>query len=172
VSASALKGRRIPAQGATLGMRGPPVRRSEGTPQRVGLGRRPLFKNMRRSFRTPGDAVTVPRALPWAGMRCPVGTPGADPVLPITATPAPASSSHVRSFRVPVPDFAKALGGFFPLVARQWPTSIALDKRIKYYSVRLCSVPRGQGAASLPQSAATSPTTEEKPDRPSCQNSI
>jgi len=109
VSASALKGRRIPAQGATLGSRGHPIRRSEGTPQRVGLGRRPLFTNMRRSFRTPGDALTVPRALPWAGMRCPVGTPGADPVLPITATPAPTSSSHVRLFRERVPDFAKAL---------------------------------------------------------------
>jgi hypothetical protein len=74
------------------------------------LGRRPLFKNMRRSFRTPGDVVTVPRALPWAGKRCLFGTPGADPVLPITATPSPTSSSLVRSFRVPVPDFAKALG--------------------------------------------------------------
>ena len=38
-----------------------------GTPQRVGLGRRPLFKNMRRSFRTPGDAVdgTQGVALGW-----------------------------------------------------------------------------------------------------------
>ena len=66
-SASALKGRRIPAQGATLGIRGPPVRRSEGTPQRAGLGRRPLITNMRRSFRTPGDAVdgTQGVALGW-----------------------------------------------------------------------------------------------------------
>ncbi len=29
---------------------------------------------MRRSYRTPGSGGVVPRALLWAGMRCPVGT--------------------------------------------------------------------------------------------------
>ena len=38
-----------------------------GTPQRVGLGRRPRFTNRRRSFRTPGDTVdgTQGVALGW-----------------------------------------------------------------------------------------------------------
>ena len=75
MSASALKGRRTPTQGATLGIR-PWVSEetdqvfcqgTAGTPQRVGLGRRPLFKNMRRSFRTLGNVVdgTQGVALGW-----------------------------------------------------------------------------------------------------------
>lgn len=51
----------------------------------------------------------VPKASPWAARRCPAGTPADDPVLPITGTPAPTSGSHHRSYRLPVPDFAKAL---------------------------------------------------------------
>ena len=31
---------------------------------------------MRRSYRTPGLGGVVPRALLWAGIRCPVGTQG------------------------------------------------------------------------------------------------
>ena len=31
-------------------------------------------KGMRRSYRTPGSGGVVPRALLWAGIRCPVGT--------------------------------------------------------------------------------------------------
>ena len=54
--------------------------------------------------------LTLPRALPWAGMRCPVGTPGADPILPITVTPATTSRSRLRPFRAPVPYFTKDLG--------------------------------------------------------------
>ena len=63
-----------------------------------------LRETLRRSFRTPAerrqnagrtleDARTLPRASPWAGMRCPVGTPGADPAFPIAGTPAPTTES-------------------------------------------------------------------------------
>jgi len=41
-----------------------------------------------------GIPLMLPRALPWAGMRCPVGTPEADPLLPITGTTAPTAWSH------------------------------------------------------------------------------
>ena len=47
-----------------------------------------------------GMPLTVPRALPWSAMRCPVGTPQADPLLTITGTPAPTSWSFNRSCRV------------------------------------------------------------------------
>jgi hypothetical protein len=111
VSVSALKGRRIPAQGATLGMRGPPIRRSEGTPQRVGLGRRPRIPNMRRSFRTPVDAVdgTQGVALGWyAVSRWDTRSRSCSPDHRHSSA---TSSNQVRSFRAPVSDFAKALWG-------------------------------------------------------------
>ena len=127
VSAPALKGRRIPAQGGTLGMRGDMIRRSAKVQQERRNGWDWADALDSRICGVPserrGMPWTAPRALPWAGMRCPVGTPGADPVLPITATPAPTSSSPVRSFRVPVPDFAKALQGRSP--SRSWHSFIA-----------------------------------------------
>ena len=75
----ALNGHRIPAQGANPG--DPPGKRntrSEGTPHSLrvsdidhGLSYAVFLQN------TPILSDGIPRAMPWAGMRCPVGANGA-----------------------------------------------------------------------------------------------
>ncbi len=87
MSASAPKG---PVQGATVDIRGEPLRRSAKVEQE------------RR-----GMTLTAPWALPWAGTRCPIGTQRYDPVLPITNTPAPTSWIHNRPLRTAIPGFQK-----------------------------------------------------------------
>ena len=73
---SALKGPRIPAQGHALGLaKSPPGPRSEGTPhisQRAAdAGLIHLTAAFLQNARI--GCQTNPRALPWAGMPCPVG---------------------------------------------------------------------------------------------------
>ena len=67
----------IPARGATPETDGTKTTRSEGTPYRGWSVARSPFGEMRRSFGTHlYIRRPLPRALLWAGMRCPVGTWG------------------------------------------------------------------------------------------------
>ena len=90
--------------------RPPPIRRSEGTPQRVGLGRRHSYQEYAAFLQNAGGCRdgTQGVALGWyAVSRWDTRSRSRSPNH---SHPAPTSSSHVRSFRLPVPDFAKALG--------------------------------------------------------------
>ena len=74
----ALTGHRIPAQGANPGNQpGKITPRSEGTPHSLrvsDLDHGPSYAVFLQNTPILWDAV--PRAMPWAGMRCPVGAKG------------------------------------------------------------------------------------------------